>query len=235
MPYKGPPLICRSCGKSFTRPASLVRHHDERRCSGQGQSRQVAIVPARAKPRPIRAEIVDVAPAQTEIVRAARPAAPARSAQAEERIVTARPKLRAAEIAFGERPPTWWEPQADEDWRRNVWAGFPDDYRQQLLARRAGAAFSIRPPEAPDQVILWSQYHALKALATRLDAGIGGRVAESVGQRLKLLARDTQVLCVTHLPQVACFAAGQLPSSTTSTARSASSGTARSSPISWER
>ena len=39
-----------------------------------------------------------------------------------------------------------------------------------------------------------------------VDTGIGGRVAESVGQRLKRLARDTQVLCVTHLPQIACFA-----------------------------
>ena len=39
-----------------------------------------------------------------------------------------------------------------------------------------------------------------------VDPGIGGRVAESVGQRLKRLARDTQVLCVTHLPQIACFA-----------------------------
>jgi len=39
-----------------------------------------------------------------------------------------------------------------------------------------------------------------------VDAGIGGRVAESVGQRLKRLARDTQVLCVTHWAQIACFA-----------------------------
>jgi DNA repair protein RecN (Recombination protein N) len=39
-----------------------------------------------------------------------------------------------------------------------------------------------------------------------VDAGIGGRVAESIGQRLKRLARDTQVLCVTHLAQIACFA-----------------------------
>jgi DNA repair protein RecN (Recombination protein N) len=38
-----------------------------------------------------------------------------------------------------------------------------------------------------------------------VDAGIGGRVAESVGQRLNRLARDAQVLCVTHLPQIACF------------------------------
>ena len=39
-----------------------------------------------------------------------------------------------------------------------------------------------------------------------VDAGIGGRVAERVGQRLKRLARVSQVLCVTHLAQIACFA-----------------------------
>ena len=39
-----------------------------------------------------------------------------------------------------------------------------------------------------------------------VDSGIGGRVAEQVGQRLKRLSRQTQVLCVTHLPQIACFA-----------------------------
>ncbi len=39
-----------------------------------------------------------------------------------------------------------------------------------------------------------------------VDAGIGGRVAEQVGRRLKRLAANTQVLCVTHLAQIACFA-----------------------------
>ena len=39
-----------------------------------------------------------------------------------------------------------------------------------------------------------------------VDAGIGGRVADSVGERLKRLSRDNQVLSVTHLPQIACFA-----------------------------
>jgi DNA repair protein RecN (Recombination protein N) len=39
-----------------------------------------------------------------------------------------------------------------------------------------------------------------------VDAGIGGRVAECVGQRLKRLSRNAQVICVTHLPQIACFA-----------------------------
>jgi DNA repair protein RecN (Recombination protein N) len=39
-----------------------------------------------------------------------------------------------------------------------------------------------------------------------VDTGIGGRVAESVGQRLKHLAQSSQVICVTHLAQIACFA-----------------------------
>jgi DNA repair protein RecN (Recombination protein N) len=39
-----------------------------------------------------------------------------------------------------------------------------------------------------------------------VDAGIGGRAGLAVGRRLARLARDRQVLVVTHLPQIACFA-----------------------------
>jgi DNA repair protein RecN (Recombination protein N) len=39
-----------------------------------------------------------------------------------------------------------------------------------------------------------------------IDIGIGGRAAEAVGQKLKALSRVQQVLCVTHLPQIAAFA-----------------------------
>ena len=39
-----------------------------------------------------------------------------------------------------------------------------------------------------------------------IDIGIGGRAAEAVGQKLKALGRAQQVLCVTHLPQIAAFA-----------------------------
>ena len=39
-----------------------------------------------------------------------------------------------------------------------------------------------------------------------IDIGIGGRAAEAVGQKLKTLARSQQVLCITHLPQIAAFA-----------------------------
>jgi DNA repair protein RecN (Recombination protein N) len=39
-----------------------------------------------------------------------------------------------------------------------------------------------------------------------VDAGVGGRAAQGIGRRLKLLAAGDQVLCVTHLAQVAAFA-----------------------------
>ncbi|CAN5504045.1 DNA repair protein RecN [soil metagenome] len=39
-----------------------------------------------------------------------------------------------------------------------------------------------------------------------IDAGIGGRVAEAVGLKLKELAKTQQVLCVTHQPQIASLA-----------------------------
>jgi DNA repair protein RecN (Recombination protein N) len=43
-------------------------------------------------------------------------------------------------------------------------------------------------------------------LFDEVDAGIGGRVAEIVGQKLKRVAGSHQVICVTHLPQIAALA-----------------------------
>ncbi len=39
-----------------------------------------------------------------------------------------------------------------------------------------------------------------------IDIGIGGRAAEAVGRKLKTLAGTQQVICITHLPQIAAFA-----------------------------
>lgn len=39
-----------------------------------------------------------------------------------------------------------------------------------------------------------------------IDIGIGGRAAEAVGQKLKTLSKAQQVICITHLPQIAAFA-----------------------------
>jgi DNA repair protein RecN (Recombination protein N) len=41
-----------------------------------------------------------------------------------------------------------------------------------------------------------------------VDAGIGGQAARAVGERLRALGADKQVLCITHLPQIAALAGG---------------------------
>jgi DNA repair protein RecN (Recombination protein N) len=58
-------------------------------------------------------------------------------------------------------------------------------------ARRAGS-----PRSSPQRTLVFDE----------IDSGIGGRAAEAVGKKLKALARANQVLCVTHLPQIATFA-----------------------------
>jgi DNA repair protein RecN (Recombination protein N) len=59
-----------------------------------------------------------------------------------------------------------------------------------------------------------------------IDAGIGGHTARAVGEHLRSLARSRQILCITHLPQVAALAerhftiskdAGTVPATTTVT------------------
>jgi DNA repair protein RecN (Recombination protein N) len=42
-----------------------------------------------------------------------------------------------------------------------------------------------------------------------VDAGIGGAVADVVGRQIRAVAEDKQVLCITHLPQIAAHAAVQ--------------------------
>jgi DNA repair protein RecN (Recombination protein N) len=48
--------------------------------------------------------------------------------------------------------------------------------------------------------------HQRTMVFDEIDTGIGGRAAEAVGRKLKSLARSNQVLCITHLPQIATFA-----------------------------
>jgi len=38
-----------------------------------------------------------------------------------------------------------------------------------------------------------------------VDSGIGGSTAEDVGRKLKDVSKHHQVLCITHIPQIACF------------------------------
>lgn len=53
--------------------------------------------------------------------------------------------------------------------------------------------------------ILAGNYSVPTLLFDEVDAGIGGAVAHAVGLKLKEIAGDHQVLCITHLPQIACF------------------------------
>ncbi len=39
-----------------------------------------------------------------------------------------------------------------------------------------------------------------------VDTGVSGRAAQAIAEKIARLARNCQVLCVTHLPQVACMA-----------------------------
>jgi DNA repair protein RecN (Recombination protein N) len=60
----------------------------------------------------------------------------------------------------------------------------------------AGQSANRRSPEMAQRTLVFDE----------IDTGIGGRAAEAVGRKLKDLAGNSQVLCVTHLPQIACFA-----------------------------
>lgn len=56
------------------------------------------------------------------------------------------------------------------------------------------------------EVVLAGDTPAATVVFDEVDAGVGGRAAVEVGKRLAALARRTQVVVVTHLPQVAAFA-----------------------------
>src|SRR5229473_2232112 len=74
-----------------------------------------------------------------------------------------------------------------------------------MLALKASVEAAINPAGSPP-----AKKKSAAAQRTlvfdEIDTGIGGRAAEAVGQKLKALSKANQVLCVTHLPQIATFA-----------------------------
>ena len=56
------------------------------------------------------------------------------------------------------------------------------------------------------QVVATAEHGAPTLIFDEVDTGVGGAVAEIVGRKLRELSRQRQVLCVTHLPQVAAQA-----------------------------
>jgi DNA repair protein RecN (Recombination protein N) len=70
----------------------------------------------------------------------------------------------------------------------------------------ARAPSSAKASSTPPAVRRAAQPAQRTMVFDEIDTGIGGRAAEAVGKKLKALARSNQVLCVTHLPQIATFA-----------------------------
>jgi len=56
------------------------------------------------------------------------------------------------------------------------------------------------------RVVLRGDLFVNTLIFDEVDQGVGGAVAEAVGIRMKKLAEKQQVLCVTHLPQIAAIA-----------------------------
>jgi len=56
------------------------------------------------------------------------------------------------------------------------------------------------------KVILAASDQVPVLIFDEVDAGIGGKTADTVGRKLRQVARARQVLCITHLPQIACYA-----------------------------
>jgi DNA repair protein RecN (Recombination protein N) len=63
------------------------------------------------------------------------------------------------------------------------------------LSRIMLAVKTLASTDAPGKTLIFDE----------VDAGIGGAVADVVGARLRALGRDFQVLCITHLPQIAAY------------------------------
>jgi len=73
----------------------------------------------------------------------------------------------------------------------------------QKARERSGNQAGDKIPTSRKEREKWGTQRTL--VFDEIDTGIGGRAAESVGKKLKSLARSNQVLCVTHLPQIATF------------------------------
>ncbi|MFN3651521.1 MAG: DNA repair protein RecN [Armatimonadota bacterium] len=48
--------------------------------------------------------------------------------------------------------------------------------------------------------------HPVALIFDEIDAGVGGKTAEALGAKMAELSKSNQVLCITHLPQIACLA-----------------------------
>ena len=84
-------------------------------------------------------------------------------------------------------------------WSRRTWARSRGrSKRSRPAARSRASRWRSRPAWRGAE-----ERHGRTLVFDEVDAGVGGSAAEGVGRRLKKLAAANQVLCVTHLPQIA--------------------------------
>ncbi len=109
--------------------------------------------------------------------------------------------------------------QAEQHWTRNGWdavdcliatnAGEPlkplDQFASGGELSRVMLALKVSVEEGASKGQGTKTQVPRTLVFDEIDIGIGGRAAEAVGQKLKQLSRAQQVLCVTHLPQIAAF------------------------------
>lgn len=57
------------------------------------------------------------------------------------------------------------------------------------------------------KIITLNQMSVDTVIFDEVDTGVSGKVADAIGQKMKMLSADKQVICITHLPQVAVHAA----------------------------
>jgi len=91
--------------------------------------------------------------------------------------------------------------EAGQSTRSSAKAALAGDHTKSSHTGRNGAG---APPFSPASGERVGSQRTL--VFDEIDSGIGGRAAEAVGKKLKQLARTKQVLCITHLPQIASFA-----------------------------
>jgi DNA repair protein RecN (Recombination protein N) len=135
---------------------------------------------------------------------AARRTASLRFARALERAVAdlAMPRTRC-EVRFGpEAPETGWTERGVDQAEFHLSPNPGEDLRPLAriasggeLSRLMLALKTLAPTDAPGKTLIFDE----------VDAGIGGAVADVVGSRLQHLSRRFQVLCITHLPQIAAY------------------------------
>ncbi len=56
------------------------------------------------------------------------------------------------------------------------------------------------------KIIILSHSSLETIIFDEVDTGVSGKIASSIGERMNLLSKNKQVICITHLPQVACYA-----------------------------